>query len=59
MAALDMGNREGYINRKGETIIPFGQYHNCKDFHCGVARATTIKGEDVYIDKNGEVINFT
>ena len=58
MAALDKENREGYIDRKGTTKIPFGKYHNCKDFHCGVARVTTTKREDVYINKIGEIINI-
>jgi len=58
MAACDKENREGYIDRKGTTKIPFGKYHNCKDLHCGIARVTTTKGEDVYINKIGEIINI-
>lgn len=58
MAVVDKNNREGYIDRKGRTIISFGKYHECRDFHCGVARVKTHEDEEVYIDKTGEIIKL-
>lgn len=58
MAVVDKNNKEGYIDRKGITRISFGKYHDCKDFHCGVAKVKTNKDEEVYIDKSGEIISL-
>ena len=46
------GTHIGYINTKGELVIPF-EYQDGTDFQFGKARITLLDGSYKYIDKNG------
>ena len=51
--ATRFDNTEGYLSSNNEIIIPFGKYHNCRNFSCGFAVVEDNSGS-CYIDKNGK-----
>lgn len=54
LAPVELGNKWGYINRKGKLIIPF-EYDSVEDFRKGVAVVTKADKKGL-IDKKGKII---
>ena len=54
LAPVELGNKWGYINRKGKPIIPF-EYDSVEDFRKGVAVVTKADKKGL-IDKKGKII---
>ena len=48
----------GYLNRKGEIVIPFGKYHVNYRFSDGLTSAWSENTGNVYLTKQGEVIEL-
>jgi WG containing repeat len=51
MAAVHQGDKWGYINREGKTVIPFRRVDSASPFKEGIA---VVNGN--YIDKKGKVV---
>ena len=49
-AAAENG-KDGFLNRNGEIVIPFGKYHIESDFNEGFIVAWNEEQGNVYIDK--------
>lgn len=56
--ATDFDDRNGYIDKKGNIIIPFGKYISYSGFHCGFAKVWSNEHGHVYIDKTGEILEI-
>lgn len=54
MAVVVINNRYGYINKKGDLVIPFN-YDKAKPFENGFAYVEK-NGKSGYIDKNGKIV---
>lgn len=53
----DFQDREGYIDKQNNVVIPLGKYTNCQSFEFGIARVRDRKLGYVYIDKTGKIID--
>lgn len=56
--ATDSDGNNGYINKKGQIIIPFGKYHSHSDFSCGLAQVWDDEYGNIYIDKTGKILEI-
>lgn len=56
--ATDSDGNNGYINNKGQIIIPFGKYTSFADFSCGLAKVYSEEKGQVYIDKTGKILEI-
>ena len=56
--ARNSNNEYGYLNRKGEIVIPFGKYHVYYRFSDGLTSAWSENTGNVYLTKQGEVIEL-
>lgn len=56
--ATNSDGQKGYINKKGEIVIPFGKYYFCYNFNEGYAVVTSSEYGHVYIDKTGKILNL-
>ncbi len=55
-AADPTGEKVGYINEKGEMVIP-AQYKQAYFFSCGVAKVVTFDKQIQFINKQGKVVH--
>jgi len=56
--ATDKNRNDGFLNRNGEIIIPFGKYHIHSNFNNGFAIAWDENHGDCYIDKQGNILEL-
>lgn len=56
--ATNSDGENGYIDRKGNVIIPFGKYNSYSGFHCGFAKVHSEEYGNVYIDKTGKILEI-
>ena len=56
--ATDKNKNDGFLNRNGETVIPFGKYHIHSDFNNGFANVWDENHGNCYIDKNGNILEI-
>ena len=56
--ATDSDGNNGYINNKGQIIIPFGKYTSFSDYSCGLAKVYNNKYEEMYIDKTDKILEI-
>ena len=56
--ATNQERQEGYIDKNDNTVIPFGKYRSCSDFHCGLAKVFDKELGQVYINKQDEVLKI-
>ena len=56
-AAAENG-KDGFLNRNGEIVIPFGKYHIESDFNEGFIVAWNEEQGNVYIDKKGNILEI-
>ena len=54
-AADSIGEKVGYINEKGEMVIP-AQFKNAYFFSCGMAKVITFDDQIQFINKKGEIV---
>jgi WG containing repeat len=55
LAPVRIGNRYGYIDTKGNVMIP-PQFRDAAEFSEGLASVTTAEGKTGYIDKSGHFV---
>jgi hypothetical protein len=55
LAKVKLGDKYGYVNTKGERVIP-ATYREAKDFTEGMAAVSTDGTSWGYIDKSGKVV---
>ena len=55
-AVQNADDQWGFINKKGDTVIPFEYFAKPMRFSCGLARVTNNKGYHGYINKSNELV---
>ena len=56
--AADENGKDGFLNRNGEIVIPFGKYHIESDFNEGFIAAWNEEQGNIYIDKKGNILEM-
>ena len=56
--AVNENRKDGFLNRNGEIVIPFGKYHIESDFNEGFIAAWNEEQGNVYIDKKGNILEI-
>ena len=54
LAAVSANGKFGFINRQGETVIPF-RFDDASPFHGALARVI-LQGKAGYVDKRGRMV---
>ena len=55
---VDENRKDGFLNRNGEVVVPFGKYDIRSNFNDGFAIAWDKEHGNVYIDKNGKILEI-
>ena len=62
MHGYDLSNfknrKDGFLNRNGEVVIPFGKYDIYSNFNDSFAIAWNEEQGNIYIDKKGDILEI-
>ena len=56
--AIDDNNDTGFIDIKNNIVIPFGKFYTHSNFECGLVAVHSKEYGNVYIDKNGDILEL-